>query len=196
MSRAAILLSGGIDSAALCYWQKPEHAIHIDYGQKAAVAEGRAATAIAAALGVPLTIIRADLASLGQGNMAGAKRSRLGASPEWWPFRNQLLITLAAMKMASTRQRRLLIGTVATDRLHGDSTAKFRGAIDKLLSVQEGRIRLSAPASRLSSAELIRRSRIPHEVVAWTHSCHTSALPCGTCRGCVKHQHVLAQVGF
>jgi len=32
----AILLSGGIDSAALACWQKPDLAININYGQKPA----------------------------------------------------------------------------------------------------------------------------------------------------------------
>lgn len=196
MRRAAILLSGGIDSAALCYWQKPEHAIHINYGQKAAVAESRAATAIAAAVGIPLSIIRADLSPLGQGIMAGTGQSQLGATPEWWPFRNQLLITLAAMKMAATGQTVLLIGTVATDRLHRDSTAAFREAMGQVLSLQEGKIHLSAPASRLRSAQLVRKSRMPHEIVAWTHSCHVSALPCGRCRGCTKHALVLREIGL
>jgi 7-cyano-7-deazaguanine synthase len=49
----AILLSGGIDSIALAYWQRPDIAITIDYGQAPAQAEINASTAVASALWKP-----------------------------------------------------------------------------------------------------------------------------------------------
>ena len=46
-NKKAILLSGGMDSIALSYWLKPEIAITLDYGQKAAEAEIKVASHIA-----------------------------------------------------------------------------------------------------------------------------------------------------
>jgi 7-cyano-7-deazaguanine synthase len=43
----AVLLSGGMDSIALACWQRPEFAITVDYGQRAA------ATEVAVAAGSP-----------------------------------------------------------------------------------------------------------------------------------------------
>ncbi len=191
----AILLSGGIDSAALCCWRRPALAIHVTYGQISAAAEKRAAEEVARELETPFEAVVVDLAGLGLGSMAGRGQSPLGAAPEWWPFRNQMLITIAAMRMAATGHRTVLLGTVATDRLHADNSPAFRQAIDDLLAIQEGRMRLSAPAAGLTSAELVKASGLPREILAWTHSCHVSDLPCGHCRGCIKHQAVLSEVG-
>lgn len=46
-NKKAILLSGGMDSIALAYWLRPEVAITLDYGQKAAEAEIAAAARVA-----------------------------------------------------------------------------------------------------------------------------------------------------
>lgn len=192
----AILLSGGLDSAALSFWKRPSHAIFVDYGQRAAPAELRAAGAIAGSLGIRFSAINVDVSALGQGSMAGGAQAVLATTPEWWPFRNQLLITLAAMKMAASGESELMIGSVCTDIAHKDGTAEFRDAMNAILAAQEGVFRLTAPASHLSTVQLIQIAAVPLELLAWTHSCHISEYPCGICRGCRKHLEVLAQLGW
>lgn len=191
-----LLLSGGVDSAALCHWRRPSLCIFVNYGQLAATAEFRAATAISDALGIPIENIEVDLRSLGAGTMAGNPSSCGNVTPEWWPFRNQLLITLAAMRMATTGHRSLLIGTVDGDYAHRDGTPAFADAINRLLALQEKEIHLLAPGRYWSSAELVRNSGIPPELLAWTHSCHTGDIPCGRCRGCAKHQKLFNDLGL
>jgi len=196
MTDEALLLSGGIDSTALCFWKRPALCIFVDYGQCAAAAEHRAATAVADSLGIALEAVRVNLAALGHGNMAGRPQSKIAATPEWWPFRNQLLITLAAMKMTFTSQSVLMIGTVAGDAIHRDGSAEFGETMDQLLLLQEGKFRLTAPARHLTTVELVREGGVPQELLAWTHSCHTAEIPCGKCRGCQKHNNVLRELDF
>lgn len=192
---SAVLLSGGMDSSALAFLERPKVGVFINYGQRAAEAEHRAATVIASELSIRLEVIHSDLSSLGTGVMAGSDQISVGASPEWWPFRNQLLITLAAMRVISLGLKNISIGTVATDRLHGDNSIEFMDAMNLLLRTQEGALSLCTPARKFTTAELVRKAEMPLSTLAWTHSCHMSIFPCGRCRGCTKRQQVLEELG-
>jgi 7-cyano-7-deazaguanine synthase len=193
--RTALLLSGGMDSISIAYWRKPEAAITIDYGQRPAMAEVRAASAVTEALGIEHHVIRANLSALGSGDMAGADALRMAPVSEWWPFRNQMLITLGAMKAVAIDVERLLIGSLRTDSLHADGSQSFVSAIDTLLRLQEGSLVIEAPAIKLSAVELVRVSSAPMEILGWAHSCHVSDYACGLCRGCRKHYETLVELG-
>lgn len=184
-----------MDSIAVAYWQRPEVAITIDYGQRPAAAEIRAAETVANALKLEHHIIRADLSTLGSGDMAGSAPLSMAAVPEWWPFRNQMLITLAAMRAVAIDVQRLLIGTLKTDERHADGRASFIAAMDTMLQLQEGAVTLEAPALGLSAIELIEKSGVPMELLAWAHSCHVADYACGMCRGCRKHYETLQELG-
>lgn len=192
----AILLSGGMDSIALAYWLRPQVAITIDYGQVAATAELQAASAVASELGMRHSVVAANCGQLGQGQMAGKRRLRESPSAEWWPFRNQLLITLGAMSLAGSGAQELMIGTVANDQLHADGRREFVQAINELVSAQEFGLRVAAPAIHLTTVELIITSAIPPEILAWAHSCHACSVACGTCRGCNKHRETYEALGM
>lgn len=192
----AILLSGGIDSIALAYWRRPDLAITIDYGQVPASAEVDAASAAAGAVGVEHEVLRIDCRSVGSGDLAGTPPHVAAPAPEWWPYRNQLLITIAAARVFTRGLSRLLIGTVASDGFHIDGTPEFIGSIAATLRMQEGHLELEAPAAHMSSAELVRRSGVPIEILAWAHSCHKSNWACGQCRGCTKHYQVMQELGI
>lgn len=191
----ALLLSGGMDSACIAWWRRPEVCITLDYGQKPAAAEIRAAAAVCAELGVEHLLLRVDLAALGSGDMAGRPQLAEAPVPEWWPFRNQMLVTLAAMLGVSRGIKRLLIGCLATDERHADGRAAFVNAMDALLAMQEGGLRLEAPAIAMTDSDLVRTSGIPSEVLAWAHSCHIADHACGMCRGCQKHYKTLGALG-
>lgn len=193
--KTAILLSGGMDSIALTYWQRPGIAITVDYGQRAAPAEIRAASAVSEALNLDHHVISVDLRALGSGDMAGAAAASIAPVSEWWPYRNQMLVTLAAMKGVTLGVERLLIGTLRTDGVHADGRPAFVEAIDSLLRLQEGSIAVAAPAIGLSAVELIQTSAAPMELLAWAHSCHVSEFSCGLCRGCRKHYETMAELG-
>lgn len=190
-----LLLSGGMDSVALAWWCRPEFAITLDYGQKPARAEVAAASAVCEQLGIQHVVQHVGLAALGSGDMAGRPALDEAPVPEWWPFRNQMLVTVAAMALIGQGVRRLLIGSLATDRIHADGTPEFVAAMDGLLAMQEGGMRLEAPAARMTGPELIQAARVPPEVLAWAHSCHVADQACGICRGCQKHYETLETLG-
>ena len=193
--RTALLLSGGMESVAIAWWRRPDIAITIDYGQLPAEAEIRAAGAVAATLGIGHYIVRCDLSVLGSGDMAGRAALAMAPVPEWWPFRNQMLLTVAAMKTVSLGVERLLIGCLSTDRQHADGTEAFIAAMNRVFSVQEGGLVVEAPAITLTAEELIQQSGIPFETLAWAHSCHRANEACGNCRGCLKHYGTMQALG-
>ena len=195
VSCTAILLSGGMDSTAVAYLRRPSLAITIDYGQLPAAGEVRAASAVADELGIRHEIICVDLRAIGSGDMAGRAPIDMAPIPEWWPFRNQMLVTVAAMRGVALGVTRLLLGTVKGDSLHADGRREFIAAMDTVLRLQEGGLVLEAPAIDLTAAELIRLSGAPWELLAWSHSCHVSEYACGVCRGCHKHYQTCEAIG-
>ncbi|KAB2704007.1 MULTISPECIES: 7-cyano-7-deazaguanine synthase [Brucella] len=193
--RKALLLSGGMDSTCLAYWRRPDLAITIDYGHKAAKGEIRAATAICRHLGIEHLIIRCDLSALGSGDMAGKPADPNAPASEWWPYRNQMLATLAAMECIKHGINVLELGALRTDGFHVDGRREFVEALSALLSMQEGGLRLEAPAAAYSAEELVKASGTPIEILAWSHSCHTNEYSCGYCRGCQKHYVTMEAIG-
>ena len=183
----ALLMSGGMDSIALTFWWRPALAITIDYGQRPAQGEIQASTAACDAMGIEHYVLRADCSATGSGDLAGAPALPIAPVSEWWPFRNQLIITLGAIECIRRDIPGLAIGTVKTDSAHRDGTIHFIDAMSALLATQEGALTLEAPAIEWTSAQLVKCAEVPIEVLAWAHSCHTSDFACGRCRGCMKH---------
>lgn len=190
-----LLLSGGMDSAALAYLIKPNYAFNIDYGQRAAQAERRASKALCEALNIELIEIDIDCTSIGSGDLVGTSAIAVAAESDWWPFRNQLLITLCATKALELRCSQIFIGAVASDGYHKDGTREFIKKINELVSYQEGGISIVAPGLNLTTTELINESGIPFDLLAWSHSCHKSDVPCTNCRGCNKHYTIMHELG-
>jgi 7-cyano-7-deazaguanine synthase len=193
--KRALLLSGGMDSTALAWGLRPDLAITVDYGQLAAAGEIRASAAVCDELGVQHRIIRVDCRCLGSGDMAGTDSMTFAPISEWWPFRNQLIITLGAAAALQDEMTCLAIGTVATDAAHADGRREFFGAMNAVLQMQEGGLVLETPAIEDTTVSLCRRLSVPFEFLAWAHSCHVSERACGLCRGCCKHRESMRELG-
>ena len=194
--KAGLLLSGGMDSIAIAWWKRPQWAVTIDYGQKAAAAEILSAAQICYELGVQHEIITVDCSALGSGDLAHAAPDAHATTADWWPYRNQLLITLACMRAISQEVQFLYLGTVKTDgESHLDGTLEFVSRIDGLLAYQEGGLRVIAPAIEYTTAELVRMASVPSGLLGWAHSCHKADIACGNCRGCNKYLATLAELG-
>lgn len=190
-----LLLSGGVDSAALAALLRPRRALFIDYGQKPAAGELRAARAIADELDMELGILRIDCRQIGSGLLTGRAPSAVAPSPEWWPYRNQLLGTLATAWAYLHGLTSVLFGTVASDGVrHKDGTRKFMTMLDTLTAYQEGSVRIEAPAIGMTSDELVRRSGADRALLGWTFSCHVAPIACAQCPGCSKQREVLAKL--
>ncbi|MBC3766285.1 7-cyano-7-deazaguanine synthase [Neptunicella marina] len=190
-----ILLSGGMDSTTLAYLEQPDIAFNINYGQLPAKAEREASRKVCRELNIQLVEIDIDCSSLGSGDLAGKGKLDVGAESDWWPYRNQLLITLSATKALTLGCKELIIGTVASDSYHKDGSPEFIDRINALISFQEGGLIITAPGIKYSASDLIKIAKLPPHLLAMTHSCHKANLPCFECRGCNKHQNTLDDLG-
>jgi 7-cyano-7-deazaguanine synthase len=193
--KTGLLLSGGMDSISLAWWRRPNLAITVDYGQLAAAAEISASSAICKMLSIEHHILHLDCRDLGSGDMAGTEATARAPASDWWPYRNQMLVTMAAMKSIGLGVTHLILGTVKSDASHRDGTPDFVSAISGLLSMQEGEMVVEAPAIHFSTLELVRMARVPSSVLAWAHSCHKADVACGACRGCNKYFEVMQELG-
>jgi len=191
-----LLLSGGIDSIALAAWRRPARCLTIDYGQRPAIAEIEAASEVCRQLDLVHDVIEVPINRLGSGVLAGQSGSEFSPNEEFWPFRNQFLLTLGAMYAMRYSLNSVLIGTVSSDQRHVDGSIKFLSQIAALTTLQEGKIDISAPAIHLTSLELVKISNTDSAILGWAHSCHASNLACGTCPGCTKHSETMRAIGW
>jgi len=187
-----LLFSGGIESTCLAFSLKPDICLTINYGQLAAHGEIAAAQNIASYFGLKHEILEINLSSIGSGQLAGAPTIPQASIPEFWPYRNQMLITFAAMKYAGSEKLRLLIGSALGDATHQDGTLPFIESMNSLLNMQEGQARVEAPAIEIESIDLLLTSNIDVDVLDMTFSCFDAQYPCGRCRGCIKNEHLRA----
>lgn len=195
-NESAILLSGGIDSIALAYWKRPSIAITIDYGQTPAEAEIRVSNIITRELGIEHHVIKIDCSTLGSGDLVNSDQLKISPSTEWWPYRNQLLITLACMKGIGLGIKELMLASVKTDGFHKDGTQEFYENASRLVEMQEGNIKITAPCINLTSADLVKLSGVPRELLFWAHSCHTANFACTKCRGCNKYAQTMFELNY
>lgn len=191
----ALLLSGGIESSCLAYLEKPEKLIFVDYGQVSAEGEKNAALRVSDDLGTPLDVIKVGLQSIGSGSMVKKPDVGVSPAPEWWPYRNQTLASVAGAWGLQNDVKSLIFGSISSDSFHKDGTKLFYDLLSKLMEYQEGGITVEAPALGLTPAELVKESKIPINILSLTHSCHTGKFSCGYCRGCRKHYQIFEQLG-
>ena len=170
-----------MDSLSVAWWLRPRYGVTVDYGQLPATAEIAASAEICRCLSIEHITVKVDCRQLGSGDMAGAEPSRHAPESDWWPYRNQMLVTFAAMRTIGLGVTRLLLGTVKSDEVHRDGSPAFVEAMSSLLSMQEGGMTVGAPAIHLSTLELIRSAEVPPEILAFAHSCHKTEVACGNC---------------
>lgn len=194
--KKAILLSGGVDSISLAFNLKPEIAYTIDYGQNVAEREIYVSKYISNQLGIVHKVLRVDCKDLGSGTLAKSEKLELSPSEEWWPFRNQLLITLASMQAIKDSVSEIYLASVKSDNFHSDGTKEFYNLVNNLSNYQEGKINILCPTLDLFSHELIQTYNVPHELISIAHSCHISNHSCGKCSGCIKQLKVKEEIGL
>lgn len=188
--KKAVLLSGGIDSICLTYGIKPQIAYTIDYGQTVANREIYVSEFVCKKLKIEHKCIQVDCKNLGSGTLVNGKNHRLSPSEEWWPYRNQLLITLACMQGIKDDVQEIYLASVKSDSFHKDGTKEFYNFINTLVEYQESKIKIMCPTLDFYSHELANLYSVPFELLTIAHSCHISNIACGKCSGCNKQLKV------
>lgn len=187
-----LLFSGGIESTCLAAIHRPDLLVTLDYGHLPAAGEITAAKQIAETLELDHTVLTARLTEFGRGEMAGMRASNSDQVPEHWPFRNQMLVTLAAMKYADMGFTEIMLGTVVSDCVHSDGTPDFIARLNDLIGVQIPGLQITAPAIGMSTRQLVEASGLASDALGWCFSCHRASIACGSCRGCTKTLELLS----
>jgi 7-cyano-7-deazaguanine synthase len=192
----ALLFSGGLDSTAIAFWLKPEWAITFDYGQRGALGELRAARQISHRLSIKHVELAIPLDQIGTGDLSRHAPLSTAPTSDWWPCRNQQLLSLAAPWALKQRVSQLIIGCLTTDQTHGDASPDFIATMNALFAIQRIAIRVEAPAIGFTKVELMKHAKVPRDILTMAHSCHTGEFACGSCRACNAHRSAMEELGF
>jgi 7-cyano-7-deazaguanine synthase len=217
MSRAAVLLSGGLDSATAAAWARAASfevvALTIDYGQRHR-AELDAARAVAASLGiVDHRLVTVDLRAVGGSALTAdievpRDRDEIGADVPvtYVPARNLVFLGLLAGLAEVVGARDLVIGVNALDYSgYPDCRPAFLRAFSEAArlgtraGVEESGFEVHAPLVHLSKAGIIRLGSALGVNYSLTLSCYDpphSGIHCGHCDACRLRRHGFTEAGL
>lgn len=199
MNRIIVLLSGGMDSATLCYdlSSRGETLIplFVDYGQSPAPGEQRAASYIAQRIGVPLTEVRAPYPELlATGGLFPGSGNDNWESPlvSFVPHRNLVLLTIASLLGISLGVDRIAIGLVHDGGLYPDTSAAFCERATLALRTSHPALEILAPYVSWSKQQVVSHALHLGVPVEATFSCHfRSDHHCGGCPACEERTRLL-----
>ena len=203
MSKAVVLLSGGLDSATvLCIARQAGYACHalsLDYGQRH-TAELAAAARVARNLGaVEHRVLRLGLGDFGgsaltDASIAVPESPTKGIPVTYVPARNTVMLALALAWAEVLGSRDIFIGVNAVDYSgYPDCRPEFIAAFEQMANlatragVEGEHLRVHAPLQHLSKAEIIQRGTELGVDYAQTVSCYqadSEGRACGRCDAC------------
>lgn len=215
MTKAVVLLSGGLDSATtLALARAAGHACHcltLDYGQRhraELAAAARVARSLAAA---EHRLVSLDLAAFGGSALtdpaiAVPEAPTEGIPVTYVPARNTILLSLALAWAEVLGAQDIWFGANAVDYSgYPDCRPEFMRAFEALANlatraaVEGRRLALHTPIIRFSKAEIIRRGAALGVDYALTVSCYQASaegLACGRCDSCRLRREGFAAAGI
>lgn len=216
MGKHAVLFGGGLDSSAVLSRLADKQSedgveslenilvIHVDYGQKAVVAERESALKQIEYYGIPneLVTLKMDMSYSGSAIMPNTDLGTDVAKNNLLELRNPTLLLLSASYLASVypqTQHYLYIGlhrepkdTPFRDAVHFFYVNRLNSIINTLLG-GESNVLIRAPyknGSRLSILKKLVAARGVDFVRDYVHTCYEE-VACGTCTHCVKLESML-----
>ena len=217
VSRAVVLLSGGLDSTtALAVARANGHecfALTVRYGQLHEV-ELAAATRVAAALGArEHRVVAVDLSPIAVSALTtpaidvpkDRALSEIGAPGDvpatYVPARNTVLLSLALAWAETLGARDIYLGVNVLDASgYPDCRAEFVRAFEALAQVatRAGGFRIHAPLIEMTKAEIVQLGRRLGVDYAITHSCYDPIgdAACGRCDACALRRKGFAEAGI
>lgn len=214
MSRAVVLVSGGLDSTTTLAEARRQgfdcYALSFDYGQRHRY-ELEAAARIAAALGaVEHKVIRLNLDAIGGSALTDThipvpETPTTGIPVTYVPARNTVFLSLALGWAEVLEASDIFIGVNAVDYSgYPDCRPAFIEAFERTANLAtragvEGRpFRIHAPLMHLGKAEIIARGLALGVDYAQTVSCYAAdeqGRACGRCDACRLRREGFAQAG-
>ena len=194
-SASILLVSGGVESttllAQLADAGEPVQALFIDYGQRGATEERRAAESQCARLGVELVPL--DLARVG----ATFRRGQDRKAHVPLPHRNLVALSLGLSYAANLGAKRLYLAANRADTTEYASSSHAFLAQFRLICGLLGDVELRVPYIDLSKAEVIRRGIDLGVDYDTTYSCLLGyPVHCGRCPQCVKRREAFRAAGL
>jgi len=217
MTRAVVLLSGGLDSATCLAWARARDfecvTLAVDYGQRHRQ-ELDAAARVARALGArEHRVVAVDLRAIGGSALTAAidvPRDRddaaMGADipVTYVPARNTVFLALALGLAETLAATDLVAGMNAVDYSgYPDCRPEFVAAFESLArlatraGVEGARFTVHTPLMQLDKAGIIRLGVSLGVDYALTHSCYDPAgdRACGRCDACALRRKGFAEAG-
>jgi 7-cyano-7-deazaguanine synthase len=218
--KAAVLVSGGIDSATTLALAKQQgfepYALSFDYGQRHAI-ELEAARRIVQQIGAAQhIIIKIDLRVLGGSALTAdiavpKKREPSKLSSEipatYVPARNTIFLSFALGWCEVLGAQDIFIGANAVDYSgYPDCRPVYLAEFERLaqLATKEGvegraHYRIHAPLIQMTKAEIMRTGSAAGVDFSLTHSCYDPAedgSACGSCDSCLIRRKGFAEAGL
>ena len=209
MKDSVIVVSGGMDSVTLLYEKKDEIALGIsfDYGSNHNHNELPLAALHCQRLGIEHVVVplgfmhqyfKSSLLESGDSIPDGSYDEENMKSTVV-PFRNGVMLAVAAGIAESNGLTKVLIANHGGDHtIYPDCRPEFIAAMDA--AVEAGtfaRVRVVAPYTNISKAEIARRGRALSIDYAETWSCYKGGdVHCGTCGTCVERKAALREAGI
>jgi len=209
MKDSVIVVSGGMDSVTLLYEKKDEIALGIsfDYGSNHNHNELPLAALHCQRLGIAHVVIplgfmhqyfKSSLLESGESIPDGSYDEENMKSTVV-PFRNGVMLAVAAGIAESNGLTKVLIANHGGDHtIYPDCRPEFIAAMDA--AVEAGtfaRVRVVAPYTNISKADIARRGRALGIDYAATWSCYKGGhVHCGTCGTCVERKEALREAGI
>ena len=216
MTRAVVLLSGGLDSATTLAIARSKgfeaYCLSFDYGQRHR-AELDAARRVAAALGATEhRQISFDLAQFGGSALTDERIAvpTSGLSPgipvTYVPARNTILLAMALAWAETLGSRDIFLGINAVDYSgYPDCRPEFVDAFENLANVatkagvEGARLKVHAPLIELSKADIVRLGTTLGVDYGLTVSCYQAdddGRACGVCDACRLRRDGFATAGL
>lgn len=208
MKDSVIIVSGGLDSITLLY-DKAETialAISFDYGQNHSKKELPYSEYHCQKLGIPhITIPLTFMHQYFKSSLLeGAEAIPEGHYEEEnmkstvVPFRNGIMLAIATGIAESHELKRVYIANHGGDHtIYPDCRPEFIDAMDKATSAGTFvDVRVEAPYTNISKADIVRRGTALGIDYAKTWSCYKgSEIHCGKCGTCVERKEAFADAG-
>jgi 7-cyano-7-deazaguanine synthase len=219
MSKAVVLLSGGLDSTTTLAAARSRgfevYALSVDYGQRHRVELERAAAVTKEMGAVEHRVVRLDLRSIGGSALTadvavpkdrGADEMGCGIPVTYVPARNTILLGLALGYAEVVGAFDIFIGANVLDYSgYPDCRPEFLEAFERLANLATkagvegvGRFRVHAPLLKMTKAEIIREGVRLGVNYAHTLSCYdpdAEGRACGTCDSCQLRKKGFAEAG-
>jgi 7-cyano-7-deazaguanine synthase len=211
VSRAIVLLSGGMDSCVCAALAAREHraaAVHISYGQRTELRERRAFEAICDRLGIAdRLMVRNDaLRAIGgsaltdpsisvpEGHMIGS-----GVPVTYVPFRNAHFLAVAVSWAEVLGAEKVYIGAVEQDSSgYPDCRPEYYRAFNEVVraGTKEGVIQVVTPLIAMRKSEIVRLGLELNAPFDLTWSCYQREdRACGVCDSCVLRLRAFREAG-